>query len=165
MKYEDAKAKFIQTWGGLGSSWGINKTMAQIHALLLISDEALTTEEVMEDLNISRGNANMNLRALIDWGIVEKEYKPGERKEYFVADKDIWALARQIAKERKKRELEPVQKALRQLADVEGQGRKVEEFQKVTRDIGEFADQADSMLNMFANSKKNWLYKILGKIT
>ncbi|MGB3466273.1 MAG: helix-turn-helix domain-containing protein [Cyclobacteriaceae bacterium] len=165
MNYEEAKVKFIQTWGGLGSSWGINKTMAQIHALLLIATEALTTEEVMEELNISRGNANMNLRALIDWGLVEKEYVPGERKEYFVADKDIWTLAKQIAKERKKRELEPVQKVLKQLATVEGEGKKLEEFKKVTNDIDEFAEQADSMLNLFANSKNNWLYKIIGKIS
>ncbi|MCB0624548.1 MAG: transcriptional regulator, partial [Saprospiraceae bacterium] len=81
MDLREGKEKFIQSWGALGSSWGVNRTMAQIHALLLISPEALSADEIMEDLMVSRGNANMNLRALIDWGLVYKELKPGERKE------------------------------------------------------------------------------------
>ncbi len=164
MNYPEAKSKFIQAWGGLGSSWGINRTMAQIHALLLISTDSLTTEEVMEELQISRGNANMNIRALIDWGLVEKEFRQGERKEFFIADKDIWALAKQVAKERKKRELEPVQKVLGQLKEIEGEGKDLKEFKKVTADISDFADQAESMLDLFSNSKSNWLYKIIGKL-
>src|SRR5438046_438408 len=110
MKYNEAKDKFIQVWGKLGSSWGINRTMAQVHALLLISPEPLSDEDIMEELKISRGNANMNLRELINWGLVEKEHVKGERREFFSAEKDIWKVAMQIAKERKKRELEPVQK-------------------------------------------------------
>ena len=73
MNLEEAKNKFIQSWGTLGSQWGINRTMSQIHALLLVSAEPLSAEDVMEQLNISRGNANMNLRALMDWGLVTKE--------------------------------------------------------------------------------------------
>ena len=89
MNLEEAKYKFIQEWGVLGSTWGINRAMAQIHAFLMLSPESKTTDEVMEALKISRGNANMNMRALIDWGLVYKEYKPGERKEYFYAEKDL----------------------------------------------------------------------------
>ena len=103
MEFNEAKSKFIQTWGALGSQWGINKTMAQIHALLMVSTSALS----MEELHISRGNTSMNLRALMDWGIVFKEYKPGERKEYFSAEGNIDELARKIAKERSKREIKP----------------------------------------------------------
>ena len=114
------KLKFIEAWGKLGSEWGINRTMAQVHALLLISPNALTTEEIMETLSISRGNANMTLRDLIGWGLVEKQHKAGERKEYFFADKDVWNIARQVAKERKKRELEPVLKVLSELSSVTG---------------------------------------------
>ena len=73
MKLTDAKEKYIQTWGTFATNWGINRTMAQVHALLLSSSNALSTDEVMEHLQISRGNANMNLRALMDWGIVKKE--------------------------------------------------------------------------------------------
>lgn len=164
MKYPEAKSKFIQAWGGLGSSWGVNRTMAQIHALLLIATDALSTEEIMEELKISRGNANMNIRALIDWGLVEKELRQGERKEYFVAGKDVWALAKQIAKERKKRELEPIQKVLNQLSDVEGDGKDLQEFKKMTGEISKFANEAETILDLFSNSKSNWLYKIIGKI-
>ena len=105
MELQEGKEKFIQAWGTLGSNWGINRTMAQIHALLLISPEALSAEEIRQELNISMGNANMNVRALIDWGLVYKELKPGERKEYFVAEKDMWEVIRKVITERKKKEL------------------------------------------------------------
>jgi DNA-binding transcriptional regulator GbsR (MarR family) len=120
MKYNEAKNKFIQTWGTLGSSWGISRTMAQVHALLLISPEPLSTEEIMEDLKISRGNTNMTVRDLIDWGLVFKELKAGERKEFFRAEKDIWKVAKQIIKERRKREIEPVLSVLEELKRMEG---------------------------------------------
>jgi hypothetical protein len=100
MQYEEGKRQFIQTWGKLGGEWGINRTMAQVHALLLISPRPLSTEQVMEELSISRGNANMNLRDLLDWNLVHKELVPGDRKEYFVAEKDIWEVAKRIARER-----------------------------------------------------------------
>ncbi|MCR9250351.1 MAG: MarR family transcriptional regulator [bacterium] len=162
MEYQEAKEKFILAWGSLGSSWGINRTMAQIHALLLISTDPLSAEEIMAELQISRGNANMNIRALMDWGLVEKELKAGERKEYFKSDKDIWELAKQVAKERKKRELEPIQKILNQVQDVNGKGKLEDEFRNVTKDIADFANQAESTLDLFINSKQNWFYKVLG---
>src|SRR3569833_3888935 len=120
MELAEGKQKFIEAWGKLGSEWGINRTMAQVHALLLTSPEALTTEEIMAELSISRGNANMTLRDLIDWGLVEKQHKTGERKEYFYAEKDSWIIARQVANERKQRELDPVIKLLNQLTEVKG---------------------------------------------
>ena len=73
MEYQEAKDKFISTWGSLGTLWGINKAMAQIQSLLFISTKALSMEEIMEELKISRGNTSMNLRQLMDWGIVTKE--------------------------------------------------------------------------------------------
>ena len=108
MEFREAKNKFIQTWGALGSQWGINKTMAQIQALLMISPDPLSMEDIMEELQISRGNASMNLRGLMDWGIVFKEYKQGERREYFTTEKDLDELAVKIARERSKREIKPV---------------------------------------------------------
>lgn len=164
MKYQEAKDKFILAWGSLGSNWGVSRTMAQIHALLLISTSPLSTEDIMEELQISRGNANQNIRALMDWGLVEKELKAGERREYFVAGKDIWELAKQVAKERKKRELEPILKVLNQLQDVDGESKEVKEFKAVTKNISDFAGQAESTLNLFINSKQNWFYKLLSKI-
>ena len=161
MEYRDAKAELIAAWGTLGSSWGINRTMAMIHALLMISPEALSTEEVMEELKISRGNANMNLRALMDWGLVEKRVKPGERREFFYTQKDIWELARKVAAERKKRELDPILRVLNQVKDVEGAGSEVESFRAVTHDLLDFANQSSSLLDSFTSSKSNWVLRVL----
>src|SRR5215207_8693697 len=122
MKYKEAKEELIQAWGNLGYSWGLNKTMAQIHALLMVSPKPLSTEDIMADLSISRGNANMNIRALLDWGIIGRILVPGERKEYFKAEKDVWALSRQVVKERRKRELEPILKVLKSVSEVENDG-------------------------------------------
>src|ERR1700754_3478947 len=119
MNFEEARERYIQAWGALGSQWGVNRTMAQIHALLMVAPHPLSADDIMTDLNISRGNANMNLRALIDWGLVRREFKSGERKEFFSAEKDIWLVARQVLIERKKRELEPILKALDDLGAVE----------------------------------------------
>lgn len=119
MELEQAKQQFIQTWGNFGTQWGINKSMAQVHALLLVSERALSTEEVMEQLSISRGNANMNIRDLINWNLVYKESIAGDRKEYFRAEKDMWEVAKRIVKERKRREIEPLQQHLAELKKVD----------------------------------------------
>ncbi len=165
MNYQEAKDRFIQSWGTLGSSWGINRTMAQIHALLLISPKPLSTDEMMEELNISRGNANMNTRALIDWGLVQKDYIPGDRKEYFSAHKDFWEIARQVARERKKRELEPMLTTLNQLQDVRGkQSAELEEFRKITLELNKFSQKADGFLDKMIRADRNWFFKVLMKL-
>jgi DNA-binding transcriptional regulator GbsR (MarR family) len=110
-----AQQKFIQTWGEMSSSWGISRTMSQIYALLFSSGEAMDTDTIMERLDISRGNANMNLRELSDWGLVRKEHKPPGRKEYFSAEKDVWLLTSLILVERQKRELKPVTDAIEEI--------------------------------------------------
>lgn len=164
MKYSEAKEKYIQAWGTLGSSWGINRTMAQIHALLMISTTPLSTEELMEELKISRGNTNMNVRALLDWGLAEKVLIPGDRKEYFKADKDIMNIGVQVAKERKRRELDPIIKLLNEITQVDGDTADVKEFRKVTKDLQKFATQTESVLDLFIKSNQNWFFKILGKM-
>lgn len=85
MKYEEARQQMIQTWGNLSSHWGINKTMGQIHALLMISPEAKTTDDLIGELGISRGSVSMSLRSLVEWGIVHKVFIAGNRKEYYIA--------------------------------------------------------------------------------
>lgn len=167
MKIDEAKAKFIQSWGALGTQWGINRTMAQIHALLLVAIEPMTTEQVMEALSISRGNANMNLRALIDWQLVERIHKLGERKEYFEAEKDIWKVATRIAGERRKRELQPVIETLSTLREVEKDAdRKAEikEFRKVTKDVQQFAEKVDQMLDKVNKADEHWFLGTLLKV-
>lgn len=156
MELQEGKEKFIQSWGALGSSWGINRTMAQIHALLLISPEALSADDIMEELKISRGNANMNIRALIDWGLVYKELKPGERKEFFVAEKDMWTVVKNIITQRKKKELEPMLRVLDEISSIEGDDEQSKEFEKVIRDIKLFSSKADSTLDSLVKADSNW---------
>ena len=158
MKLEDAKIKYIQTWGGLATSWGINKTMAQVHALLLATSEPLSAEDIMETLKISRGNVNMNVRALIDWGIVRKEFVVGERKEFFVADKDIWELFKQVTKERKKREIEPVLKVLDDLKnDVKETSDDAEQFKKLMTDLLSVTSTVNGILEKAIKADEHWL--------
>ena len=108
MNVKEAQQEFVQLWGNFGSQWGINKTMAQVHALLLTSDDAMSTDDIMEALSISRGGANMNVRELMVWNLIYKVSKTGDRKEFFVAEKDIWEVAKRITRERKRREIEPL---------------------------------------------------------
>ena len=164
MNLEQAKKKYIQTWGSLATSWGINKTMAQVHALLLISTEPLSTEDIMTELKISRGNVNMNVRALIDWGIVQKEYIAGERKEFFVAEKDVWELFKQITKERKKREIEPVLKTLDDLQKVEDTSEEGEEFKKVLSDLSNVTNRVNGILENAIKADEHWLLSNFTKI-
>jgi DNA-binding transcriptional regulator GbsR (MarR family) len=166
MELTEARQKFIEAWGKLGSEWGINRTMAQVHALLLISPEALTTEEIMESLSISRGNANMTVRDLINWGLVEKQHKPGERKEYFFADKDVWNIARQVAKERRKRELDPVIKILDELSKVKGDAKDLafKTFNKSVTDINKLAKNVDKTLETMIKADENWFWGSVLKI-
>lgn len=166
MELTEAKQKFIEAWGKLGSEWGINRTMAQVHALLLVSPDALTTEEIMEQLSISRGNANMTLRDLISWGLIEKQHKPGERKEYFFAEKDTWLIARQVAKERRKRELDPIIKILDELSKVQGNAKDpaYKTFNKSVNDINKLAKNVDRTLETMLKADESWFWGSILKI-
>ncbi|HTI60128.1 GbsR/MarR family transcriptional regulator [Mucilaginibacter sp.] len=166
MELAEGKAKFIEAWGKLGSEWGINRTMAQVHALLLLSPEALTTEEIMDDLKISRGNANMTLRDLINWGLIEKQHRAGERKEYFFAEKDVWTIARQVAQERKRRELDPVLKVLNELSTIKGDEKDAhyKTFKKSVGDINKLAKNVDRTLTTMVKAEENWFWGSIFKI-
>ena len=164
MELQEAKIKYIQTWGSLATSWGINKTMAQVHALLLVSTKPMSAEDIMETLQISRGNVNMNVRALIDWGIVSKEFVVGERKEFFVADKDIWELFKQITKERKKREIEPVIKVLEELQKVDDTSDEGEQFKKVLGDLSSVTTSVNNILDKAIKADEHWLLSNFTKI-
>ena len=104
----------------MGSSWGIPRTMAEVHALLYIVHEPLNTDQIMERLAISRGNASMSLKSLHDWGLISRAHKRGDRKEYFHAEQDVWQVFRIITRERKRREIDPVLMALHDCRDVTG---------------------------------------------
>lgn len=107
-----AQERFIALWGEMGSAWGIPRTMAECHALLYIVGEPLNTDEVIERLHISRGNASMTLRTLVEWGLVGRVHNRGDRREYFRAEQDVWRLFATIVRERKRREFDPLRQAL-----------------------------------------------------
>lgn len=165
MKLNEAKEKFIQSWGVLGSEWGINRTMAQIHALFLISEDLLSAEDVMETLKISRGNANMNIRALIDWGLVYKEIQAGERKEFFRGEKDIWKVMQRVIKSRQRNELTPMLEVLTILsnAKIEDKPESTKQFKKQINSIKSFSELADRSLNKISGSEENWFLKTFMK--
>jgi len=164
MKLAEAKQEFIQAWGTLGSKWGVNRTMAQVHSLLLITPNSISADEVMEELNISRGNANMNLRALIDWGLIKKELKPGERREFFYAEKDIWKVARQIMRERKRRELDPLQQILNELKNVEQDTEEAKAFYEMVNELSSFTNRANQTLDTLMSSEENWFLNSFMKL-
>ncbi|MFT5511913.1 MAG: DNA-binding transcriptional regulator GbsR (MarR family) [Bacteroidia bacterium] len=159
MKVDEAHQKFIQGWGQLGASWGINRTMAQIQAVLLLSPKPLCTDEIMEKLQISRGNANMNIRELIVWGVAYKSFIKGDRKEYYYSEKDMWELAKKVSRERKKRELEPLVKILGELKSIEGDSEEVKEMKKVVKSADQMAKRAESILDLVMKLDEGMFFK------
>lgn len=161
-----ARDEFVAQWGAMGSAWGINRTMAQIHALLMTSDRPLTTDEVMADLKISRGNAHQNLRELVGWGLVRSVIRKGERKEYFESEKDVWKMFCIIARERKRREIEPALKALKACEEQTRslRGDKAVAFNRQIRALSEFVGQADTLLDRLSRSEGSSLLPLMLKM-
>lgn len=128
----------------MASAWGINRTMAQIHALLYAESEPLDTDAIMEKLDISRGNANMNLRNLVQWQLVHKVHFKGSRKDYYTAEKEVLNIIATIARERQQREVAPIRKNLEEcLAHFEAGGMETEEekaFQERIENFIEFLE-------------------------
>lgn len=163
---QHAKDEFVTQWGAIGNSWVINRTMAQIHALLMISPEPLSTDQVMEELKISRGNANRNLRELIGWGLIRSIVRKGERKEFFEAEKDVWTMFCTIARERKRREIDPVQDILlrckEQTEDLTGT--EAETFQKQIKELTDFVSTTGSLMDRVASSKQSKLLSVASRL-
>jgi HTH-type transcriptional regulator, glycine betaine synthesis regulator len=106
--------QFVEHWGMMARSWGINSTMGELFALLYITGKDWTADGLREWLKVSRGNVSMNLRELMSWGVVHKVHRTGERREFFRAESDVWTLFRRILAERKRRELDPTLALLKQ---------------------------------------------------
>ncbi len=107
-RLEQSRALFIRRWGEMAASWGISRTMAEIHALLYVADQPLCTDDVMEQLQVSRGSASTNLRQLVTWGLVVRSHRRCDRRDYFEADTDVWQMFQTISRERRRREVEPI---------------------------------------------------------
>ncbi|GAC1475976.1 MAG: hypothetical protein NVSMB9_29530 [Isosphaeraceae bacterium] len=104
---EDIVRQFVEHWGMMARAWGINSTMGELFALLYVTATDWTADALRKRLQVSRGNVSMNLRELTSWGVVHKIHRTGERREFFRAEGDVWALFRRILAERKRRELDP----------------------------------------------------------
>ena len=166
LELEAARDEFVTQWGAIGGAWGINRTMAQIHALLLTSPEPLSTDEVMAELKISRGNAHANLRDLVGWGLIRSVIRKGERKEYFEAEKDAWRMFCTIARERKRREIAP---ALEVLAECNERTKglkspEAKEFSAQIADIAEHMALFDKVLERVASSEHSRFLKWTAKL-
>jgi len=165
LEFEEAKETLIEAWGTLGSNWGINKAMAKIHILLLMSPDPLSAEDIMEELNISRGNANINIRSLIEWGLVHKKLVPGERREFFYPVKDMWELMRIVVTERRKREIAPVTKILNSVKQIDTKGDpEKEEFVKTAQGMVDLIDSLDLALEKLLKHEKNRFLRALMKM-
>ncbi len=140
--HNDFVREFVLTWGEMASAWGINRTMAQIHALLYIVKEPLDTDTIMYQLEVSRGNANMNIRNLMQWGLIHKVHYPGDRKDYFTAESDVWTTAASIIAQRQQREIEPIKNHLHDLLDrIENSGHdQAAQLEERVKNVVDFLD-------------------------
>lgn len=151
----EAQDGFISAFGQMGSAWGISRTMAEVQALLYITGEPLCTDDIMERLRISRGNASMSLRALLDWGVISRAHKRGDRKEYFQADQDVWDMFRAILRERMKREVDPLLASLHEIrdktnTDLPGKAKRSrDDDPELRQKVDEHNTRLDSMLRFF----------------
>ena len=114
MQLIDVQQKFVLHWGEMGSRWGINRTVAQIHALLYIAPKPMNADEIADTLSVARSNVSTSLRELQGWGIVQAVPMLGERKEHFSTHKDVWEMFMAVLDERKKREMDPTLTLLRE---------------------------------------------------
>jgi DNA-binding transcriptional regulator GbsR (MarR family) len=112
---QEATRRFVEAWGAMGALWGINRSVARVHALLMASDEPLSLDEIADRLRMSKGNASMSLRDLRNFGVVRQVEAPGDRRDFYVTEPDVWTMFFRILTERKRREFDPALEAIRGL--------------------------------------------------
>src|SRR5216117_2094834 len=110
---DEVEQDFVGLWRSMSSLWGISPTMAEIHGLLYVTGAALSMDDIMARLAISRGNVSMNLSKLVEWGLVRRVHRRGARKEYFESLSDVWEMFTLVASQRKRREIDPILNTLR----------------------------------------------------
>lgn len=164
LEFSDCKQKFLDTWGKLGPQWGINKTMAQIHALLLVSKNPLNVEQMLKELDISKANAHLNLKALMEWGLIYKDCRDNCRCEYYVAEKNVHQIFKQILINRKKRELDPILEQIDALVRCSETCEESKEFRKMLLELKDFTNKADHALELLKKTDSHWFYNTLMKM-
>jgi DNA-binding transcriptional regulator GbsR (MarR family) len=157
-----AMKKFVVHWGEMGTKWGINRTVAQIHALLYILPEPLTAEEIIELLQVARSNASTSLRELEMWGLIKVVHTLGDRKEKYECLKDVWEMFRLILEERKKREIDPTLKVLRDCVEDMKQAKDEPKYSRER--IGEFLNFFEMMTDCYEQTKTWPVEKVMGLV-
>jgi len=112
--YDQVENRFVELWGDMSSWWGVSRTMAEIHGLLFITSAPHSAEDIQKRLGISRGNVSMNIRTLVEWGLVRRVRKRGDRRDYYESLTDVWEMFTVLASQRKRREIDPIVKTLKQ---------------------------------------------------
>lgn len=158
---EQARLLFIRRWGEMAASWGIGRTMAEIHALLYLAPEPLCTDDVMEQLEVSRGSASTNLRQLENWELVYRIHRRNDRKEYFEAETDVWQMFEIIIRERRRREVQPIVETIERCLSMVEDGRSknggagpsdVDAFQKRFTEIRDFTESMNGIFNLVSKA-------------
>ena len=164
MQLEEAQERFVCEWGRLSCNWGVNKAMGQIHAFLLISADAMTSDDIMEKLEMSRGNVNINLKSLLHWGLIRKSNIISCRKDYYKAEKDLWKVFQLILSHRKRKELDPLLNLVKEMAPVEAKCEESSEFCRMLKELEMFSGKADKALKLLLSSETNWLTRPLSRM-
>jgi len=161
MKLNPVTEKFILHWGEMGSQWGVNRTMSQIHALLYIIGKPLNAEEITETLGVARSNVSNSIKELQHWGLVQKVSILGDRRDHFSTNTDVWELARIIVIERQKRELDPTVQFLKELMDSPEFEHENNEVKTRIRETQEFVETVTTWSSEMLKLPTNALKKIL----
>jgi DNA-binding transcriptional regulator GbsR (MarR family) len=167
MNLEEAKAAFIDQWGAMAGAWGVPRSMAQIYAQLLVHPKALNTDELMDMLSISRGNISMSMKSLLEWGLVNKVFIPGDRKDYYEAEKDMWTAMSRMMAERKRIELDPVLRQLEKLKKIKDNNADPNEllaFNQAIGNIFEMAQTVNHFLSSIEQTRRVKLIKWINKL-
>lgn len=174
--YLNSRALFIRRWGEMAANWGISRTMAEIHALLFVSTDPLCADDLMAELQVSRGSVSMNLRELLNWGLIHRVHERGDRKDYYVGESDVWRMFEIITRERRRREIEPlvatIEKCRTMLKEAPKDGHRsrggaIREYDRRLKGMQEFFAVMNTLFNLLVKVGRpgvGKLHTVLGKL-
>ncbi len=152
MELTDIQRKFVLHWGEMGSMWGVNRTVSQIHALLFVHGKPIHAEELSDTLGVARSNVSNSLKELQAWNLVRVTHMLGDRRDYFETSVDVWELFRTVVRERKEREFDPTIRMLREIVaspDFQKESADAQDRIRSTMDLmSKLATWADEMLRL-----------------
>jgi DNA-binding transcriptional regulator GbsR (MarR family) len=160
MKLTSPVEKFILHWGEMGTRWGINRTVAQIHALLYISPKPLNAEEIAETLGVARSNVSNSLRELQSWGIVKVVHIMGDRRDHFETMNDVWEMFRTVLEERKKREIDPTAAFLRDCLSEVGKSSTENHTKERLKELSDFFESLISVYDQVSKIQTPALLRV-----